>query len=454
MRGCQECGSRKAKPREVVPPLRSIRGGDVGDRWALDVAGPLPVAGGGQRYVIAAVDYVTRYAVAKAVKHHTAENVAKFIMDEVVLKFGVFRELLTDGAPELAGRVIEQLVMLLQAQQINPVPYRPQMIGLVERFHRTWKDCVATYMKTDAQNDRAEWISFAVYAYNSGHHSTVALSPNELMMGRMLRSPNELLQRAQVTEAGDLAGYHRQLLVALKRSHVAAERARVREQLRQARYYNRNVRNRRELAPGDRVWMYRPPRGPKSTKFVHQCAGPMKIIEPAGFENFLIEREDQDGEAERFIAHVSFLISYHYPVDLLKRAANDIVEQLGDEDQEDHRPEDQGGRDVNVETAGASAGATTAHVHAATAAGSRKRKARGAEDEMELRESSGPLVEVRRRKRRNSAGYYVLEYALRPLQKGRCSLSDGDNVWVSSGVYDELFAAGRVVEDSALEEGV
>lgn len=30
--GCQECGSRKAKPREVVPPLCSLRGGDVGDR--------------------------------------------------------------------------------------------------------------------------------------------------------------------------------------------------------------------------------------------------------------------------------------------------------------------------------------------------------------------------------------------------------------------------------------
>ncbi|KAG3119553.1 hypothetical protein PI124_g3189 [Phytophthora idaei] len=29
--GCHECGSRTARPREVVPPLRSIRGGDVGD---------------------------------------------------------------------------------------------------------------------------------------------------------------------------------------------------------------------------------------------------------------------------------------------------------------------------------------------------------------------------------------------------------------------------------------
>ncbi|KAE9106200.1 hypothetical protein PF010_g12700 [Phytophthora fragariae] len=153
VRGCQECGSRKARPREVVPPLRSIRGGDVGDRWALDVAGPLPTKDGGPRYVIAAVEYVTRYVVAVAVKQHEAEHVAEFLMRHVVLKFGPFRELLTDGAPELTGKVIEKLVSMLQAQQVNPVASRPQMIGLVERFHRTWKDCVATYMYEDEQRD-------------------------------------------------------------------------------------------------------------------------------------------------------------------------------------------------------------------------------------------------------------------------------------------------------------
>ncbi|KAE9123531.1 hypothetical protein PF007_g7016 [Phytophthora fragariae] len=173
VRGCQECGSRKARPREVVPPLRSLRGGEVGDRWALDVAGPLPTSDGGQRYVIAAVECVTRYAVATTVQQHTADKVAEFLMRHVVLKFGPFRELLTDGAPELTGKAIERLVVLLQAQQTNPVPYRLQMVGLVERFHRTWKDWVSTYMNDDRQHDWDTWVDFAVYAYNSAQHSTV-----------------------------------------------------------------------------------------------------------------------------------------------------------------------------------------------------------------------------------------------------------------------------------------
>ncbi|KAE8954203.1 hypothetical protein PR003_g33887 [Phytophthora rubi] len=160
---------------------------------------------GGQRYVIAAIEYVTRYAVAVTVPRHTAQNVAEFLMRHVVLRFGPFRELLTDGAPELTGSVIEQLVMMLQAQQTNPVPYRPQMVGLVERFHRTWKDCVSTYMNEDQQHDWDVWVDCAVYAYKSGPHSTVKLSPNELMMGRRLRSPNELLRSTSVAEAAGTA---------------------------------------------------------------------------------------------------------------------------------------------------------------------------------------------------------------------------------------------------------
>eukprot|EP00644_Phytophthora_capsici_P002561 jgi/Phyca11/60907/gw1.11.282.1 len=175
---------------------------------------------------------------------------------------------------------------MLQARQTNAVAYRPQTIGLVERFHRTWKD----YWDL--------WVRFATYAYNSARHSTVLLTPNELMMGRRLRSPNDLLRRTAVTEAGELTEYHEQLLAAMTRARQCAGRARVREQERQARYYNRNVRSRREFKIGDRVWLYNPPRGPKATKFVHQWMGPMKIVEPVGYDNFRLKREDKTGAIE------------------------------------------------------------------------------------------------------------------------------------------------------------
>jgi hypothetical protein len=170
-----------------------------------------------------------------------------------VLRFGPFRELLTDGAPELTGKATDQLVQMLQVRQTNPVPYRQQMIGLVERFHRTWKDCVSIYMAEEGQHDWELWVKFAVYAYNSARHSTVLLTPNELMVGRKLRAPGELLRQMAVTEAGDLKDYHDKLLKAMATSRECVERARVWEQTRQAKYYNRQVRGQRPWQIGDRV---------------------------------------------------------------------------------------------------------------------------------------------------------------------------------------------------------
>ncbi|KAE8992182.1 hypothetical protein PF005_g18834 [Phytophthora fragariae] len=455
VRGCPECGSRKAKPREVIPPLRSLRGGAVGDRWALDIAGTFPVADGGDRYVIAAVEYVTRYAVASCVKEHTAKTVATFLMQEVVLRFGVSRELLTDGAPELAGKVIEDLVRLLQAKQINPVPYRPQMVGLVERFHRSWKDCVATFMQDEKQTDWNLWVKFAVYSYNSARHSTVALSPNELMMGRRLRAPNELLRRTEVTEAGELPVYHANLLRAMERSHECAERAQQREQERQARYYNRRTRSKRQFQAGDEVWMYKPPRGKNATKFVHQWMGPLRILEPAGYDNFVLTREDKNGKTETLIAHVSFLISYHYPEALLTQVARDIDEQLSDEDQRPTR---------HKQTPVAAVRTAAATTSRTTRDGSAKPSRTTMGDSAERGASRGLVVERRRRRRRNRTGQYVLEYELYPYSDpGRWTTGDGKlwldhgrarARWASVAEYELLYMDDRVEEDPGYEEDV
>ncbi|GMF46599.1 unnamed protein product [Phytophthora fragariaefolia] len=285
---------------------------DTYARWVLDVAGSLPTTDGGERYVIAAVEYVTRYAVATAVKQHTAENVAAFLMKNVVLRFGAFRELLTDGAPELTGKVVEQLVIMLQAQQINPVPYRPQMIGLVERFHRTWKDCITAYMHDEKQRDWDVWVDFAMYA----------------------------------------------------------------------------------------------------------------IVEPAGYDNYVVEREDVEHDPEQFIAHVSVLVSYHQPATLLEAAAADIEPQLEHEDALE--PD---GDEANEATARTAA----APVRAATAAGSTKRRQRAVANTGARQRPDEDVVELRRRRRRNAAGQYVLEYELQPVQRDdeRQRLKNGGRRWVT-----------------------
>ncbi|GMF47160.1 unnamed protein product [Phytophthora fragariaefolia] len=137
---CQDCGSRKAKPKVAVPPLRSVRTGDVCDRWAIDVAGPLP-------------------------------------------------------------------------QTIH---------GLVERFHRTWKDMVSLYINEE-QDDWDDFVPCALYAYYSSPHATHGYQPNELMFGRKLRTSAELLRRSRLVHPRQsLEAYHEVLLKDLKTAQELA----------------------------------------------------------------------------------------------------------------------------------------------------------------------------------------------------------------------------------------
>ncbi|KAE8980713.1 hypothetical protein PF005_g23417 [Phytophthora fragariae] len=93
VQSCHDCGSRNARATEVIPPLQSQGAGDAGDRWALDVADPVPVTDKDNRYVVAAVDYATRYAVVAVVP-----DIANFIVEKLVMVYGTMRELVMDGA--------------------------------------------------------------------------------------------------------------------------------------------------------------------------------------------------------------------------------------------------------------------------------------------------------------------------------------------------------------------
>ncbi|KAE8976142.1 hypothetical protein PF005_g17715 [Phytophthora fragariae] len=275
VQACRDCGTRKAKAKEAIPPLRSQSVGSPGDR--IDV--------------VAAVDNATNYTVEVAVPRHTAHDIARFIIERLVLVFGPMRELVLDGAPELSGKVAAALTDLLQTKQISPVPYRPALLGLVERFHRSWKDMVAIYV-VEAQNDWDRWLPCAVYAYNGARHSATGFSPNELIMGRRLRTPNELLRTAGVTQVGEFAEYHRKLVRQMAQCAAAAKTALAKDQLQREKYYNRRERNTTEFGVGDLVWVLRPPRGKDITKLSHQWVGPALITEDAGFDNWRVVRED------------------------------------------------------------------------------------------------------------------------------------------------------------------
>ncbi|OWZ13384.1 hypothetical protein PHMEG_00013296 [Phytophthora megakarya] len=311
----------------------------------------------------------------------------------------------------------------------------------------------------ESQTDWNLYVKVDVYAYNNARHSTVALPPNELIMGKRLRHPNELLRRPDIQEAGDLQAYHKWLVVAMKRSYECVELARRHEQERQARYYNRKVRQRREFRPGDLVWLHNPPRRRKATKFVHQRMGPMKVVEQAGYENDVLMQRDKTGKEETVIAHESFMVSYHYPVTLLEKVAHDIDERLVHEDPSE-RSQASTTTTALIGTATASPTRTASTSGRATSKRPTKRSRTTVADHNDVCDERGWLVERRRRRRRNRAGQYILEYELysagdmKRWRTGDAKLWKDDDGRVTARDYEKRFTNGRVVEDPSRGEVV
>ncbi|EGZ11290.1 hypothetical protein PHYSODRAFT_520168, partial [Phytophthora sojae] len=173
---------------------------------------------------------------------------------------------------------------------------------------------------SEAQSDWDRWLPCAAYSYNGARHSGTGYSPNELML-----APNELLRASGVTQVGVFAEYHRALVRNMATATEAVKKALGKDQLRRARYYDRQVRAHNEFAVGDSVWVLRPPRGKGITKLAHKWLGPARIVADAGFDNWEVLREDND---ERVITHCSFLVKCSCPSDSLGVVAERMLREL------------------------------------------------------------------------------------------------------------------------------
>ena len=98
------------------------------ERLAVDVMGPLPESG--NKYLLIAMDYFSKWPEAYALPNQEATMVAEVLVKELVCRFGVPLYIHSDQ-----GRNFESAVF----NETRTTPLHPQSDGMVERFNRTWK---------------------------------------------------------------------------------------------------------------------------------------------------------------------------------------------------------------------------------------------------------------------------------------------------------------------------
>ena len=178
---CDSCQRRgKAKRNE---PLHPIPVGEPFYQIGIDYVGPLNRSKDGNRYIIVAMDYLTKWPEAKPVKEATAKETVEFVYENIICRHGCPARILTDRGTHFNNLLLKRLMKKFEIKHLMSTPYHPQTNGLVERFNRTLCEALA---KTAAEH-LDEWDKFiapVLFAYRTSKHSTTRMTPFYLVYGR------------------------------------------------------------------------------------------------------------------------------------------------------------------------------------------------------------------------------------------------------------------------------
>ena len=92
-------------------PLISINPSLTFEIWAIDFIGPfsIPAKRTGARYIITAVEYVTKWVEAEPVELCSSEVAAKFIYENIITRFGFPITLISDQGSHFINKTIKAL---------------------------------------------------------------------------------------------------------------------------------------------------------------------------------------------------------------------------------------------------------------------------------------------------------------------------------------------------------
>ena len=95
------------------------------ERVGIDFVGSLPLTSQGNRYIITAVDYFTRWPKARAVPQVSAQQAAKFIYEEIICRHGIVDVIHSDQGMHFVNDLIKRLAEKFDMKHHKIMAYHP-----------------------------------------------------------------------------------------------------------------------------------------------------------------------------------------------------------------------------------------------------------------------------------------------------------------------------------------
>ena len=163
-------------PHHAVLPL------DPFQKWGLDFVGLFTSATTrtGNKYILVATDYCTKWVEAKALRENTASVIARFLYEHIWCRFGCPIEIISDQGCHFLNSVVHKKSTL----------YYTQDNGLAESTNKTLQNI----LKKIVNENRTDWdtkLHSALWAYRTSYKTSIQSTPFRLAYGLEAVMPME-----------------------------------------------------------------------------------------------------------------------------------------------------------------------------------------------------------------------------------------------------------------------
>jgi hypothetical protein len=278
IKSCDTCQRQGAPiPHEELHPIQV---GKPFDRVGIDIVGPLSITGSGNRYIVVATEYLTKWPEARALVDTKATTIAKFIYEEIICRHGCPKVLLSDQGTPFCNELVDSLCKMLTIRHRLSSAYHPQTNGLTERFNKTLCNTLAKYV-SDYDDTWDTFLNAALIAYRTVPNHTTKHTPFKLLYGREAVLPIDL-QHGSYEESDEpmekqLQRHIDYITEDLQQIRAEAQRNIGKAQESQKKYHDKKVKP-EKFDIGDKVLLYESAKAKvHGDKFREKWKGPFYI---------------------------------------------------------------------------------------------------------------------------------------------------------------------------------
>ncbi len=164
----------------------------------IDLVGPLPQSPEGYEYMLTVIDYFSKWVELFALKDKKATSVAQCLF-QLMCCFGLAKIHISDQGREFCNELHQQMYLLTGVPHRITGYYHPQANGLCERMNGT---TIAALKKT-VEEEAEDWyrlLDTVAYSYRATKHRATGLSPFEVLFGRKMGLPINLINNPEEEE--------------------------------------------------------------------------------------------------------------------------------------------------------------------------------------------------------------------------------------------------------------